>query len=344
MLPVYRSSHQFPLFLWRFPPMPRHSYYLHAPHGFTLLEMVLVLFLMGLIASATFMLTENVEDQTKYEETQRRLEIMRQAIIGSPSQTLNQTPRISGFVADMGRLPACLHELLEPTDCNGGALPTWPSTPDASTGLFYGWHGPYIQVLPERNGALRFRDGYGNTDASDAQNSGWQWLISDSANASDAILQVQSAGTDGLFGTADDYPSGSLATTTPLVTESAHIIHSTQLSGRIRFLDLSTAIPATTLFVRIHYPDGNGATLSVDSDGFIIDASTASLNGGYSPTITFSNTASIPIGVRTIEIVCSDNSAYDGACPGNSVHDQFARMIITPDSATTPFTVLWDLP
>lgn len=86
----------------------------HRQTGFTLLELVLVLFLIALMASAALLLTEGVEDQARYDETKRRMELIRKAIVGDPSRTVNGGPEISGFVADMGRLPGCVAELLTP--------------------------------------------------------------------------------------------------------------------------------------------------------------------------------------------------------------------------------------
>ncbi len=176
----------------------RRSYGVGKQRGFTLLEMLLVLLLMGLVASAGLMLTEGVEDQSKYDETKRRMELIRKAIIGDPTRTVNGAPEISGFVADMGRLPNDLRELLQikycykdfPTesDCttNGATwyeaeaykngvcsdpayidkadceavAETW--TPNAAE-LSVGWRGPYLQVSPEHHGGLHIRDGYGNS-------------------------------------------------------------------------------------------------------------------------------------------------------------------------------------
>ncbi|MBW6453156.1 MAG: type II secretion system GspH family protein [Methyloprofundus sp.] len=188
--------------------------------GFTLLEMVLVLFLVGLMASATLMLTESVEDQAKYDETKRRMDMMRKAIVGDPTRTINGSPEISGFVADMGRLPNDVRELTEQAycltsgyatkaDCTTagktwheqasyvvfelcsdpsyteqtaceGAGETWDAN---NANMAVGWNGPYLQVMPERDGSLMFRDGYGNTGdtteqaTSDARNAGWKISI-----------------------------------------------------------------------------------------------------------------------------------------------------------------------
>ena len=72
--------------------------------GFTLLEIVLVLFLLGLMASSTLFLTEGIEDQAKYDETKHRIEMIRIAIIGDTSRTINGRPAIGGFASDVGAL------------------------------------------------------------------------------------------------------------------------------------------------------------------------------------------------------------------------------------------------
>ncbi len=173
--------------------------------GFTLLEIVLVLFLISLMASATLFLTDNIDSQASYDETKRRMEIIRQAIVGDPTRRINGQTEISGFAADMGRLPECIAELIEVSTAIPSTVPQEFISPcggasknikewhiDSSTGLTSGWRGPYIQVTPESNGQLRFRDGYGNSDASDAQNSGWAYSI-DASGAGSIISEGQTS-------------------------------------------------------------------------------------------------------------------------------------------------------
>lgn len=146
--------------------------------GFTLLEIVLVLFLLGLMASSTLFLTQNVEDQAKYDETKNRLKMIRTAIIGDTRRTINGRPEISGFAADMGRLPECLRELLTQRYCDDSDdLPPWEQ--DANSQVWAGWRGPYLVGNSEISGQVHFRDGYGNSGdtsgvvSDDWKNSGW---------------------------------------------------------------------------------------------------------------------------------------------------------------------------
>ncbi len=169
--------------------------------GFTLLEIVLVLFLLALLASSTLFLTQGVEDQAKYDATKQRLNMIRTAIIGDTSRTINGHPEISGFAADMGRLPECLRELLSPVDCNDVDLLLWDQ--DVDSQVWSGWRGPYLIGDSEFTGEMHFRDGYGNSGdtsgvvSEDWRNSGWTFF--------DDNLSIISAGFDVNVDT-DDVP------------------------------------------------------------------------------------------------------------------------------------------
>lgn len=182
--------------------------------GMTLLELLVVIALMSVVG---FMALSQVGDdlnQARYEDTRNRLEMIRKAIIGDTSRTLNGQPEIRGFVADMGRLPANLQELIEREFCSNPALDqaactgaeTWTSMPayahDATAGLWAGWNGPYLNASPESD-YPRFRDGWGNDDGSND----FGWVFNDSGGA--GPLLVQSTGMDGTAGGSDyeaDYP------------------------------------------------------------------------------------------------------------------------------------------
>lgn len=181
--------------------MPLNRY--HSQTGFTLLELVLVLFLVGLLASAGLLFTENQQDQAYFDETQRRIDIIRKAIIQSGERTVNGQPELAGFVVDNGRLPYCLAELTGPefafTDstsayyqspCSSNtALVLLKPNQSSANGIHSGWRGPYIQVQtgdgrPSPWTALSddfnrpFLDGYSNDDNS--LNYGWSWTLAES--------------------------------------------------------------------------------------------------------------------------------------------------------------------
>lgn len=177
--------------------------------GFTLLELVLVLFLIGLLASAGLLFTDNLEDQAQFDETQRRLEIIRKAIIQADDRTVNGQPELSGFVVDNGRLPYCLAELTGPvlafTDsvsapntyyqspCSDNTNLLLPVATISEQGIRHGWQGPYIQAYAadERPGVFAafnrpLRDGYNNDliiEDFPTLNYGWNWTLAASQSA-----------------------------------------------------------------------------------------------------------------------------------------------------------------
>lgn len=192
--------------------------------GFTLVELLLILFILGSLALLTTAIVDGVDEQARYDDTKQRLGLIKRATVGDPTRTVNGEPEISGFVADMGRLPACLRELLDGKCADADPDPAgWVL--DAQSGIWAGWRGPYLETLPGRDG-LSFPDGW--RTAGDAPNYGWifgQHAEADgtacaTAAASAAVVPdkiiVQSCGSDFKVGeTAGDeysvdYPAGEL--------------------------------------------------------------------------------------------------------------------------------------
>jgi prepilin-type N-terminal cleavage/methylation domain-containing protein len=286
--------------------------HIRSQHGFTLLEMVLVLFLMGLLASATLFLTDNVQDQAKYDETKHRMQLIRYAIVGDTSRSVNNRPELTGFVADMGRLPACLKELLEAEDCSGTALTTW--TMDSDTGVGLGWRGPYLQVVPELDGHLRFRDGYGNSNASDAINSGWTYTVA----ANDINLVSSGYTTD----SADDISAS------PLIV-SADWSVTLPASIEVTFNNQSPShLPITgagnlALILRIYLTDLSSAIDANDgtNDYLVLVEDSVIANSAKTETFLLNSTPTIALGTRAYAVVCYDAAKapanyviFDGDC------------------------------
>ncbi len=144
--------------------------------GFTLLELLLVVFLLAAVAASAATLVDQVDLQGRHDLTRSRREQVRRAILGDPSRSVNGQPVVSGFVADMGRLPGSLRELLEPLDAAGSPLAAWSL--DAARGVGAGWRGPYAQGaelerfvglglggLPSARESPALRDGWGTRRA-----------------------------------------------------------------------------------------------------------------------------------------------------------------------------------
>lgn len=152
--------------------------------AFTLLELVVVLSILAIVTALAVRALDGVEDQRRYEAAQRGLEELEFAILGSPDDRAADGSRtVSGFVADMGRLP---HTVAETLPYNGGSLnaltlgelwqpppaaqrfdvrrsdatnTTPPTAADADVRVPAGWRGPYLR-LPL--GADTLLDGWGN--------------------------------------------------------------------------------------------------------------------------------------------------------------------------------------
>ncbi|MDP2561781.1 type II secretion system protein [Psychrobium sp. 1_MG-2023] len=330
--------------------------------GFTLLEIILVLFLLALMASSTLFLTENIEDQAKYDVTKQRLTMIRSAIIGDSSRLVNGRSQISGFVADMGRLPQCLRELLSPMDCDNNELNLWRQ--DAQSYVWAGWRGPYLAGSSELTGKFHFRDGYGNsgdtTDefGEDWQNSGWDFSI-DSGS-----LSVGSRGFNGLDN--DDVPKPSAAQ--ELVTpfdyqlpfgsdwqDVAVKFHSESTSG--------TFIPANSLRLKLNSPTDGAIPDYNDSDfdtadkrdGSTVfsrsfpesDIFTPSLNGRFSVAsgdeLKFSANATVELDKVSITIDSSTTVTFtdsDGNAGDLSLNNSCSpTCVLTLSEEATPGTI-----
>lgn len=171
-------------------------------NGFTLVEMTVVLLLITLIASVAVRETAELGFQTRYEQTMERLDMIKQAILGNSKQVINGQQAVSGFVADMGRLPGTVRDLLQPSACvtatnvlpdsplqcvDSGETWTWFNSLctdgvsltkadcssaggvwlgwqiDSRSGLGFGWRGPYLTVSSNPNSTDTLTDGWGRT-------------------------------------------------------------------------------------------------------------------------------------------------------------------------------------
>ena len=153
--------------------------------GMTLLELVVVLTITAVLAAATLQFSGGMRESVAFQQTQERVQSIKNAIINV--QTVNGVPVVSGFVADIGRLPYCLQELLirnYTCPSNSGSDPTWGSVIGScvtGAGTTYvtqancllgdqwtptlgsGWNGPYLQTSNNpTNDSHAYTDGWGN--------------------------------------------------------------------------------------------------------------------------------------------------------------------------------------
>ena len=95
-------------------------------NGFTLLELVLIIVILGIVSTIAMKSMQPAIEQTRLEATTQEMDMLVQAIIGDKNQVQDGIRTDFGYVGDVGSLPANLDALV--------------TNPGYST-----WDGPYIQ-------------------------------------------------------------------------------------------------------------------------------------------------------------------------------------------------------
>jgi prepilin-type N-terminal cleavage/methylation domain-containing protein len=143
--------------------------------GFTLLELVVVIAVLGVLAGAISPAVVQRIVEARVESTREEAEAIHEAIVGRPAES------VFGFVGDIGRFPATFNELAQQ-----GGLPAFTTATVRNVGM--GWRGPYVNTGTSSGDYLTDAFGRAYTGA--------------------ATGQVRSAGPDGVVNNADDivYP------------------------------------------------------------------------------------------------------------------------------------------
>lgn len=130
--------------------------------SFTLVEMLVVMIVMVALATVAVQTSSRFVDQSRYEGTERALDVIEEAILGVSGFSAGyESVPIRGFVADMGRLPEAvdvdgdltLQELWENTT-GMPAFSVKQAASDSAVVLAWGWRGPYVN-LPLGDEALK---------------------------------------------------------------------------------------------------------------------------------------------------------------------------------------------
>lgn len=170
----------------------------------TLIELLVVLVVLTILATIAIRATDGVFSQARYEATVRTLRQIDFAIMGDRDlRQENGTPIISGFLADVGRLPIPpagellsgqnLAELWD--DTLWTAYPYQIRSPQnhSSIRLACGWRGPYLKPGLGTSGGVV--DGWGRAFV----------LFDDPSNEDPFDLRIVSAGADGLIETSTQF-------------------------------------------------------------------------------------------------------------------------------------------
>lgn len=111
--------------------------------GFTLIELIIVLILIGIVASVATRNMSTAISTSQVEQTKAELEQLSLAIVGDPSTYSSGTQANFGYIGDVGSLPPNLDALVS----NPGGYSTWSGPyieSDGGTGYKYdGWGSAY---------------------------------------------------------------------------------------------------------------------------------------------------------------------------------------------------------
>jgi len=99
----------------------RQGQHRHNCRGYTLIELVLVLVIVGVLASVGLKSLSAVNQTTRIEETRQEMERIACAIVGNPSLVSGGSRTDFGYVGDIGSLPPNLDALAT----NPGGYTTW---------------------------------------------------------------------------------------------------------------------------------------------------------------------------------------------------------------------------
>lgn len=304
--------------------------------GLTLLELVIVVAILAAIATAAVAVTDQVDQQSRYDATKQRAREIHDAIVG-PAGSLNGSPVVLGFVADMGRLPASLSELVSQAPSSTVSFPAFAPNSAASAlpgftvsglpiGFGAGWRGPYVAADSELLAAVEgttarsvFRDGWGNVAPGDAPatpdaNFGWALVQSPpyltaasyppfvagaTFSASDSWI-LESKGSDNQLDTGT--PATWDAADFALVLSPADYL--VDVSGWQVSVAFSNAPPAASE-LRLYFP------VTAATGGMSLawlTASPQSTSGntvvyrGFADTLTASPLPLVPVGVRALVV------------------------------------------
>ncbi|MFQ6613911.1 MAG: prepilin-type N-terminal cleavage/methylation domain-containing protein [Fidelibacterota bacterium] len=102
-------------------------------NGFTLIELVMVIVLLGILSTIAIPKVTSVIETSRKKATKGEMTELKKALMGDPSSVAGGVLIDKGFNGDIGHLPSSLDQLV-----TQGSLPNWNRYTQK------GWNGPYI--------------------------------------------------------------------------------------------------------------------------------------------------------------------------------------------------------
>ncbi|MEM7270507.1 MAG: prepilin-type N-terminal cleavage/methylation domain-containing protein [Pseudomonadota bacterium] len=249
----------------------------HAQSGFSLLEVLVV---TAILAGAAYVALDTVEHdsgQIRFETTERRLAEIRRAVVGEPGIYANGSPVVSGFVADLGRVPPCLEALVQQNaDCDDDGVDdfTPPAYAVFDGVIAFGWRGPYLATSNSQ-----FFDTWGNTDG----NANFAWDVTSTGPLTS--VAVASRGRD--RATGDPGGEGSYS-----VDQQMQQIVATDLTVMLDATALNAVVNNTLgtdigVCIALITPDPADAEAD-DWTHIVVDGGVSTVAAGTTQTINFS--------------------------------------------------------
>lgn len=337
--------------------------------------MLLVVFILGMVATSMVIFLDERGHQARYDDTKRRYEQIRDGIFGPENITVNGSPMLKGYLADTGELPTELRHLwVCPEKWRIDGDPAKEPKPYESVGgaeskiqIFHGWRGPYVSFVSASADAADdpeadddFRDGWGNK---------WffnKYLDPLGPGGPKPLIRLQSRGRNGepeasvVEGPDADFPKAAEIDQN-VFTANAAIpqirIKDLPGSGGPFYLgvvyagfDKAALWPSTTPIDHVSLVKvggGSGHVLKLSDD--LIDPD----GGGPEPKETLPSnlvfariaTAALPLFPRQFQLVI-----YDASKPGTTFADKMKAVypvVFTLPPKTTfvaPATPMWDVP
>ncbi|MEW5925037.1 MAG: prepilin-type N-terminal cleavage/methylation domain-containing protein [Candidatus Zixiibacteriota bacterium] len=116
-------------------PLVRRDYRsLNNIGGFTLIELVIIIVVLGIVAAVAIPRMGSLSENSKINITREEMRLIKEAIIGNPQLVTGGQYIDRGFIGDVGYPPANLVDLVRKPD----SIPAYDKFSRT------GWNGPYL--------------------------------------------------------------------------------------------------------------------------------------------------------------------------------------------------------